>query len=189
MLLAVWGELPRASIVDCLLWLTREGLEREPNAVWDGLAADSADLEALELFPELRWAFSEGLIDPKYIAESELDDVEVMPRGVVLRQTRERHPPIDDVALATAWWARRSANDGDDAGDDDSRPGEEDDWDENSDELAAATEPYRAPPKVGRNQPCPCGREEIQEVLWTIVVRGLYRGAAGRRRRPSPPMR
>jgi hypothetical protein len=128
--------------------------------VWDCLAADSADLEALELFPELRRAFGEGLIDPNYIGESELDDVEGMPRGVVARQTRERQPPIDDVARATAWWARRSADGRDDEGDDEPWPGAEDEWDENSDELAVVTEPYRAPTKIGRNQPCPCGSEK-----------------------------
>jgi hypothetical protein len=60
---------------------------------------------------------------------------------------KDRHPPIDDVAAATSWWARfgRLAS---------SRRAEE---------LALAAagdgpmDPYRAPKKVGRNEQCPCG--------------------------------
>ena len=59
-LLAAWAEVPREPIVDCFLWLAREGLEREPSQVWNGLAADSADIEALVVFPELRRRTTRG---------------------------------------------------------------------------------------------------------------------------------
>jgi uncharacterized protein YecA (UPF0149 family) len=58
---------------------------------------------------------------------------------------RDRRPPIDDVAAATSWWSAFA---------------EEDDWDDEDDEDGEIVEPqgpYRAPPKVGRNEPCPCG--------------------------------
>ena len=42
--------------------------EREPGQVWDSLAADCADIEAMELLPELRRAFDEGLIDPQFMS-------------------------------------------------------------------------------------------------------------------------
>jgi hypothetical protein len=134
-LLAAWAEVPRDPIVAWLLWLAREGLERQPSQVWNNLAADSADIEALVLFPELRRAYADGLIHPQFIAPSELDQVEAAPRGSVIEHTRERNPPIDDVVEATAWW-RGSAD----------VPG-----------SAAAAEPYRREQKVGRNEPCPCG--------------------------------
>ena len=104
-LLAAWAEVPRATIVDHLLWLATEGLEREPSQVWGTLAAESADIEALEVFPELRRAYDEGLIDPSIMHPSELDDVEAAPPGRFLEDTRDRHPPIQDVAEATEWWA------------------------------------------------------------------------------------
>jgi hypothetical protein len=151
-LLAAWDGLPRAQVVDHFLWLVREGLEREPNAAWDSLASNSVDIEALELFPSLRSAHDEGLIDPRYVSLSEFDTVETMARGEMLRKTRERHPPIDDVAAAIAWWDRRapdSAVDGD-------RP-DEDDRCPRFGEYVEVSEPYRAPPKIGRNEPCPCG--------------------------------
>ena len=99
------------------------------------MAAESADIEALPLFPELRRAYADGLIDPQFMRSSELDEVEAAPGGSVLEATRERHPPIDDVVDATAWWARF----------------------DDAPESAVAAEPYRAPPRVGRNESCPCG--------------------------------
>ena len=131
--LAVWAEVPRESVVEHFLWLAREGLEREPGHVWDCLAVECADIEALAVFPELRRAYDEGLVDPQCMGRSELDEVERAPRGETLRETRERDAPIDDVVKATSWWAGFAT----------SRRG--------------PLEPYRAPPKVGRNDPCPCG--------------------------------
>jgi hypothetical protein len=105
-LLTVWAEVPRDDIVDYFAWLVREGLEREPSYVWSALATESADIEALAVFPELRRAYDEGLIDPQSIGRSELNDVETSPRGGLLEHMKDRFPPIDDVAAATSWWAR-----------------------------------------------------------------------------------
>jgi hypothetical protein len=150
-LLAVWAEVPRDTVVHYFAWLAREGLERQPSYVWSALATESADIEALTVFPELRRAYDEGLIDPQHIGRSELDDVEASPRGSLVERTKDNHPPIDDVVQATSWWARFEKRAS-------SRRAEE------LAALAAAgdvdnerVEPYRAPVKVGRNAPCPCG--------------------------------
>jgi hypothetical protein len=148
-LLAVWAEVPRDTILDYFAWLAREGLERQTSYVWGALAAESADIEALAVFPALRRAYDEGLIDPQVIGRSELDDVEASPRGALLERMKDRHPPIDDVAKSTSWWARfgeLASN-------------------RRAAELAAAGDsdddgpvvPYREPVRVGRNEPCPCG--------------------------------
>jgi hypothetical protein len=138
-LLAAWKEVDRETIVGELLWLAREGLEREPSFVWGALAFRCADIEALEVFPELRRAFDEGLIEPTDVEPSELAAIEAAPRGETLAETREREPPIDDVAEATAWWSSYTDE-------------------TTSDRLVSdGSEPYHAPPKVGRNEPCPCG--------------------------------
>jgi hypothetical protein len=149
-LLAVWAEVPRDIVLEYFTWLAREGLEREPSYVWSALATESADIEALAVFPELRRAYDEDLIDPKTVGRSELDEVEASPRGRLLERMKDRYLPIDDVATATSWWARfgRRASH------------------RRAEELALAAagqlddrplEPYRAPQKVGRNEPCPCG--------------------------------
>jgi hypothetical protein len=149
-LLAAWAEVPRDIIVDYFSWLAREGMEREPSYVWSALATESAEIEAIAVFPDLRRAYDDGFVDPQEIGRSELDDVEASPRGSVLERTKENRPPIDDVAEATSWWASfgRLASSG------------------RAEELALAAarafgnepmEPYRAPQRVGRNEPCPCG--------------------------------
>ena len=151
-LLAVWAEVPRDNVLDYFGWLAREGLERELSYVWSALAAESADIEALAVFPELRRAYDEGLIDPRTIGRSELDEVETSPRGVLLERMRDRYAPIHDSlrrhrgghvleALASARRAEELAALAA-AGDSD------EDW---------PMEPYRASVKVGRNEPCPCG--------------------------------
>jgi hypothetical protein len=71
-LLVAWAEIPRESVVEYFLWLAQEGLERKPNQVWDSLVAESADIEALVVFPALRRAYSDGLADPQSIAPDEL---------------------------------------------------------------------------------------------------------------------
>jgi hypothetical protein len=149
-LLSVWAEVPREAILDHFVWLAREGLEREPSYVWSALAAESAAIEALAVFPELRRAYDEELINPQDIGRSELDDVEASPRGRLLERMKDRYPPIDDVAEATSWWARFGSHAL-------SRRAEQL-------ELAAAGAlddeprvPARSARKVGRNEPCPCG--------------------------------
>jgi hypothetical protein len=150
-LLAVWAEVPRDTILDYFAWLAREGLERQTSYVWGALAAESADIEALAVFPDLRLAYDQGLIDPQVIGRSELDEVEASPRGALVERMKDRHPPIHNVAEATSWWARF----------------EERASSQRAEELAAlaaardlddkAVQPYRAPVKVGRNEPCSCG--------------------------------
>jgi hypothetical protein len=134
-LLAAWAEVPRESILTVLLWLAQEGLEREPSQVWDSLAASSADIEAVEVFPHLRRAYADGLVDPQSVRPQELDEVEAAPRGSQLEETREQYPPIYDVVEATSWWNRSGR----------------------APMPTATAEPHRAPPRVGRNEPCPCG--------------------------------
>ena len=77
------------------------------------------------------------------------DEAEFLdPVSDLLEAKRERQPPIDDVAVATSWW---SAFEKDSAYD----PLDEDWGDERP--VIEPEQPYRAPAKVGRNEPCPCG--------------------------------
>jgi hypothetical protein len=89
---AAWNDERRESIYECFPWLATTGLEREPGAVWDSLAAESADIEARRVFPAIRRANAEGLVDPRFMAESELDDVDASPHGEELRRRREHWP-------------------------------------------------------------------------------------------------
>lgn len=130
-LLAVWGEVPRETVEERFLWLAREGLEQEESQVWNELAAATADIEALGVFPALRHAYEEGWIDPGFMSPSELDEVEAGPRGKWIEHEREWHPPISDVARETSWWRCFKSNT------------------EKSGSVRR--------PKIGRNDPCSCG--------------------------------
>ena len=109
-LLAAWAEIPREPVVEYFLWLAQEGLEREPNQVWDSLVAGCADIEALVVLPALHRAYSDGLADPQFMSPEELARVESVPPGRMLEALREREPPIDDVAVATSWWSAFEKN-------------------------------------------------------------------------------
>jgi hypothetical protein len=91
-LLAVWAEVPRDIILDYFAWLAREGLERQTSYVWGALAAESVDIEALAVFPDLRRAYDQGLIDPQVMGRSELDEAEALPRGALLERMRGAIP-------------------------------------------------------------------------------------------------
>jgi hypothetical protein len=140
------------------LWLAHEGLEREHSQVWNDLAATSANIEALPVFPELRRAFDEGLIETGFMGRDELDEVETSPRGSWLARYRDRHSPISDVARETSWWQCFQ---------DDPAPKAERENFRRQLEVPLAPaqppgtpvtpKPYRAAPKFGRNDPCPCG--------------------------------
>ncbi|MEQ1908151.1 MAG: DUF1186 domain-containing protein [Vicinamibacterales bacterium] len=146
-LLAAWAEVPRDTIVEHFQWLATEGLEREPGQAWDSLVAACADIEALSVFPELRRAYSDGLADPMSVSPQELDAIESAPAGRELEVMRSRWPPIDDVAHATSWWSAFKNNHGPYDGNEE--------W--AGDGPDEPQQPYRAPIKVGRNEPCPCG--------------------------------
>jgi hypothetical protein len=90
--------------MEAFRWLLQEGLEREPGQPWDSLALACADIEALELFPEVYRAYDDDLVDPEFIDSSELEEVEGGAPGERLREAREARAPIDDVAGAIAWW-------------------------------------------------------------------------------------
>jgi hypothetical protein len=145
--LVAWNERPREEIEGYYLFLAREGLERERGVVWDQLAEACLDIEALAVFPELRQAFEQGLIDTTSVKAEELTEVEQAPRGVLLKQFAQRHRPIMDIVGETRWWAgfQQTAALG--------APGQP-----GSNRLVGQPgETYVAPAKTGRNDPCPCG--------------------------------
>ena len=94
------------------------------------------------MFPEIRRAFAEGLVDPQSMDPEELEAVEAEPRGRTIEAMRNHQLPIDDVSAATSWWSNVDPDD---------------DWDDEDGAIVDVQEPYRAPPKIGRNEPCPCG--------------------------------
>ena len=154
--LVAWKELPHQTVSDYFLWLAREGLEREPGFTWDALTCSCADIECIDVFPELRLAYDEGLVGENMMGRLELDEIEEGLRGVEFARFCQDHPPIEDVAEETSWW-QCFENDslqrlGRKIGLESAQSAEP-----KGTLIHSSNQPYRPAPKVGRNELCPCG--------------------------------
>jgi hypothetical protein len=142
-------------------------LERRPSAVWNGLTNACADIGPREFADDLRQAYDEGLIDSGSIGWDEVEELLDVSPEVALEKSRFRYRLITNTAHAIKWWGcfhehegrKKWAVTGTEADDD-----LEDLDDDTADTLplfgpeSAIPQPYRrTEPKVGRNEPCPCG--------------------------------
>ena len=117
------------------------------SAVLDHIVGLLSDLGAKHLLPEIRQWFAEGLLDPTYADLDLIQSRMAKPLEEVLAESRKRREGLLlDPETEMSWWHSFR---GDDEERDDSLP---------ADEWAAAAPPYvRKTPKIGRNDPCPCG--------------------------------
>jgi hypothetical protein len=157
------GQLSREEVVAYLGDLLAGKLERQHSNAWNCLVSVAANLHATELAPKLRRAFEEGLVDPFFTSPEELEKELSQPREVVLKRSRRRAKgPIEDVVREMSWWAcfdEPALPKGSGAATEDATtasstlPSREPEgrW------TASSTPFVREGPKVGRNDPCPCG--------------------------------
>ena len=170
----IWGERPREAVIADLRGLFSTLPKPGNGHVWAELANAAGDFNAPELLPEVRQAFAENLVDESIVSLEEIDPAAKSDPGtyapVDLQELYdwfcERNVPVDAINECSAWLCF------DDAAD------ETDDWidgwddsldDSNGTPIYADRTPlelppyqppgipYIAPPKVGRNDPCPCG--------------------------------
>jgi hypothetical protein len=163
----VWGERPRPAVIADLRALFSTLPKPGDAYVWAYLVGAVKDFNAFELLPEVRQAFAEDLVDEDIIGLEDIDPAAKRePRGYPTpspeeeyRWFCERNAPIDAVNECSGWLCFR---------DDDENGEAWDDEDEDSPEaivnalletplFQAPGTPYIAPPKAGRNDPCPCG--------------------------------
>jgi len=146
--IGIIGETHPHLRADCIARLNAQ-LERFPeqsemlNAF---LVSPLWDLRAVEAMPVLERAFASGRVDESVIGD--LEDVQIH-FGLKDRREHLRKPN-----RLTEWGdnlrANRSANGL-------PVPDENGDFPENEMDKPQFAQPYIAPPKVGRNEPCPCG--------------------------------
>jgi hypothetical protein len=146
------GQMPRAEVIEYFRSLFHGRLQRKHSFAWNGLVCAVADLPAPELLEEVRQAYSEGLVD------EDVADLEGVERDLAAPKPwrREGHTLITDAIGDMEGWACFHP---DDSGE--TEPPE----------VHAPVPPpppsvpaeYVAPkpsirePKIGRNDPCPCG--------------------------------
>ena len=143
------GERSRDEIVAYFHHLFQT-LERKPSETWEGLACSSTDIWPGELMDDLCSAWKDGLISSVVIGWDEIEAWHARGKEACMRYVKEKHRLVTDVVKEMAWWAcfekdRKPAYREKAAG----VPGAS---------LAGMEWPIRrTEPKVGRNDPCPCG--------------------------------
>jgi hypothetical protein len=166
---AGWGERSREAVIEELRRLFHTLPKPGHAYVWAGLVCAVCDFNAPELLSEARQAFAAGLVDLDVIGLEDLEASFSRTGPYRFRSCAERYQeilqrnaPIDAVIECSGWLCFRNEDE------------EDEDWEDYSDddedpltgafgpppqELAELTapRPYIAPPKVGRNDPCPCG--------------------------------
>jgi hypothetical protein len=168
---STWGERPREAVIADLRGLFSSLPKPGNDFVWAALVGAVDTFNAMELLPEVRQAFAEGLVDEAIIGLDDIDPSEPRrPRSYPhpsaeerFRWFRERNAPIDAIKECSAWLCFQDENE------DSELPGEKEqiDWEARPGSLSAPSayaptpytppQPYIAPPKIGRNDPCPCG--------------------------------
>ena len=146
------GQMSRAEVVEYFRGLFHGKLQRKPSYVWVGLVSAVADMPAPELLEEVRQAYSEGLVDDTSA------DLEGIERDMAKPQPerREHHHIITDAVAEMELWDCFQPED--------SRfatlpklvtsvraeppP---------ASPIYVTPKPFVREPKIGRNDPCPCG--------------------------------
>ncbi|MFW6388176.1 MAG: DUF1186 domain-containing protein, partial [bacterium] len=158
------GQLEREALTAYLRELLDRRLERAPSHVWTAVVYSAADLAARELLPQIEKVYEEELIegfpDPPESIFSTL--TEGGDFAVEKLAANPDYTLIEDTVAEMEWWAAfRDAND-----DVFARRGVRSLLEANS-QRAPVVDPEEAEriggtvrreqPKVGRNDPCPCG--------------------------------
>lgn len=163
--LMAFGAVSRADVMAYIRHLFQI-LERRPSEVWNGLANVCADLSLMEVAEDLRQAYDEGLVDPGSIGWDELEEALEMGTDAAWEEARSRYRLITDTADAITWWGCFHDHFGKEWAEaamvaEEPLENLEDDPDSLFSRLRTEydfPETYRrTEPKVGRNEPCPCG--------------------------------
>jgi len=146
------GQRTRDDAVAYFLQLFHK-LERKPGAQWDGLAHVCADLWPQEAIEELGRAYADGLVDTGSIDWQDIEQALALGQQGAMQHARYRDSLISDLAKSMGWMQcfhdEARENEGE-------RDSEENLLESLSSEYATAPI-RRTTPKIGRNEPCPCG--------------------------------
>ncbi len=148
-------QMPREAVLEYLRSLFHGKLQRTPSYAWSSLVCVVADLPAPELLEEVRQAYADGFVDTM------VADLEGIERDMAAPKPwrRDRHHLITDAIAEMEWWVSFHPEDSEpkklpksDAPVPPLPPPTPD-----SDTEYVAPQPFVREPKIGRNDPCPCG--------------------------------
>ncbi len=156
--------LEREKVTAYLGELFEGRLEREPSQVWNAIAGAAAALAAGELKPAVETAYEEELVEyifasPESIYADMAQDVDTAMEAL---KSDSRYALIEDTVAEMEWWAAFRDNEADANARRAARnvPGASSGpapaLDRQTAERLGGTV-RREQPKIGRNDPCPCG--------------------------------
>jgi hypothetical protein len=125
-------------------------LARRQSQAWNGLVSACADLCPVEVVEEIRQAYEDGLVEPGYIGWKDIERALALGKEAAIAGLKDHRQMITDVGEEMGWWACFR----------------EDAWNTGRRKAPFSAPPLslgpqepirRGQPKVGRNDPCPCG--------------------------------
>lgn len=155
------GQLARQEFSDYLGELFAGKLVKDESFVWTALADLCATFGFSEHEEAVTAAWDDNQLDPTFADWKKL--VTRLRSGRFAERNAREYAPFDDTIGSMEWWVcfkEREAEEDDEFEDDFvDEPFAPDTagWEQQLQELGGAPAPYRAAPKVGRNDPCPCG--------------------------------
>jgi hypothetical protein len=130
--------LERTAAIQVLFGLFQR-LPRSQHQIWSNLAAVATDLGAVELLSQIDQAFADGRIDPMYISRDYVHEAIGLDPAEELHRLKERYGFIRDTIAEMEHWATFKPQEAP------------------APKASLPGLPVRKAPKIGRNDPCPCG--------------------------------
>jgi len=146
----------REEIVSYFARLFRGKLVRQWSHVWDTLVCYSSDLYPAELMDDIQQAYQDGLVDSRFIGWEDVRRDLATGKGPVLARLADNphRRLVEDTAKEMGWWACFEE------GGPSRTNGAVQIFTQSDLALAqetASPQIKRPDPKIGRNEPCPCG--------------------------------
>lgn len=158
------GMLERAYLVNYMTDLYRERLVKDDSFVWSALVGMSADLRFQEHLDAIRSAYEDGLADP-YVEPLERIEKRLRRDPNLGEDTMEYDLLDDTISEMSRWFCFHESPETEAFLEED----EDLDFFDDDDTIEEDTfsglfppfndpvpDPSPAPPKIGRNEPCPC---------------------------------
>jgi hypothetical protein len=130
--LVATGQMAREDVLVYYKSLFESNLPKQPSHFWDGLVSCCTDLYPEEVYPQIKQAFEEDLIDEWVIDLDFVDEHLALGREEVLSRLQDdRYRLIEDMIGELESWAGF--------------------------QPPIQQQPVVKKKKIGRNEPCPCG--------------------------------
>jgi len=150
------GKITREALESYATELLSGKLEREESIVWDCWTVLCGELGFASTVPLIQKAFDDHLCDPWFYG---FDEILEQAANGGKEGWEEDSTLIEDTIKETSWWAAWEKSDDPEDDHDDADEDELEDWQAAllEDYVPETTTVVRDAPKVGRNDPCPCG--------------------------------